>query len=293
MKHEFDRRALLLGLAASLACFEARAGDDALAGAQDKLASIETRGGGRLGVFVIDPGRGRSLQHRADERFPMCSTFKALAAAAVLARVDAGEEKLDRRIAYSASDLLEYAPVTRARQAEGGMPLGEICAAAIDYSDNTAANLMLQIIGGPEGFTRYARSLGDTVTRLDRNEPTLNTAVPGDARDTTSPRAMAQDLQAVLLGGALSESSRRQLESWMIADKVGDKRLRAGLPPSWGIGDKTGTGDYGTANTIAILRPPLGGPLLASVYYTQSSGSMDARNAIHKQVAEIIVEAFA
>ena len=259
---------------------------------EESLAAIEAREGGRLGVCVVAPGRARALAHRADERFPMCSSFKALAAAALLARVDSGAERLDRKISYGAADLLEYAPVTKAHVAEGGMTLGDLCAAAIDYSDNTAANLILQNIGGPEGFTRYARSLGDAVTRLDRNEPTLNTAIPGDARDTTSPRAMAGDLQALFTGGALSEASRRQLEAWMVDDKVADKRLRAGLPSSWRIGDKTGSGDHGTANTIAILRPPVGGPLFASVYYTEFPAPMDARNGVHKAVAEIIVRTF-
>ena len=169
------------------------------------------------------------------------------------------------------------------------MRLGDVCAAAIDWSDNTAANLILSVIGGPEGFTRFARSLGDEATRL---EPTLNTAIPADERDTTTPLAMARDLQAVLTGGVLSDASRKQLEAWLIADKVGDKRLRAGLPPSWGIGDKTGSGDHGATNTIGILRPPGRAPLLAAVYYTESDAPMDARNAVHKQVGEIIAATF-
>ena len=222
----------------------------------------------------------------------MCSTFKALAAAAVLKRVEEGRERLDRKISYSASDLLEYAPVTKAHVAEGAMTLGDLCAAAIDWSDNTAANLILAAIGGPSGFTAYVRLLGDQTTRLDRNEPTLNTSIPGDPRDTTTPIAMTEDLQKVLLGDALSEASRRQLEAWMVADKVGDKRLRAGLPEDWAIGDKTGSGDHGTANTIAIIRPPGRAPLLAAVYYTEGPDSMDARNAIHSRVGEIIAATF-
>jgi len=172
------------------------------------------------------------------------------------------------------------------------MRLGDVCAAAINWSDNTAANLILLVIGGPEGFTRFARSLGDEATRLDRNEPSVNMATPGDARDTTTPLAMARDLQAVLTGGVLSGASRRQLEAWLIADKVGDKRLRAGLPPGWAIGDKTGSGDHGTANTIGIIRPPGRAPLIAAVYYTEGPDSMDARNAVNQQVAEIIAATF-
>ena len=260
--------------------------------ANKRLAEIEAREGGRLGVFVRDTGTGATIEHRADERFPMCSTFKLLAAAATLKRVDEGAERLDRRIAYGPSDLLDYAPVAKAHVAEGGMTLADLCAAAIDWSDNTAANLVLQAIGGPAGFTQFARSLGDNVTRLDRNEPTLNEAAPGDERDTTSPAAMAEDMRKVLLGDVLSDSSRRQLQTWLINDKVGDKRLRAGLPSSWRIGDKTGSGDRGSTNTIAILWPPERAPIIATVYYTELSAPMDARNAIHKEVGALIAETF-
>ena len=149
------------------------------------------------------------------------------------------------------------------------MTIADLCAAAIDWSDNTAGNLVLQAIGGPAGFTQFARSLGDSVTRLDRNEPALNAATPGDERDTTSPRAMAEDIRQVLLGDLLSDASRRQLQAWLIDDKVGDKRLRAGLPLAWRIGDKTGSGDHGTANTIAIIWPPEREPIIAAVYYTE------------------------
>jgi beta-lactamase class A len=290
------RRSFLATLAASAACVRARAAassaEERLALANKRLAEIEAREGGRLGVFVRDTGAGATMEHRADELFPMCSTFKLLTAAAALKRVDEGAERLDRTIAYGPNDLLEYAPIAKAHVAEGGMTLADLCAAAIDWSDNTAANLVLRTIGGPPAFTQFARSLGDKVTRLDRNEPTLNEATPGDERDTTSPRAMAADMQKVLLGDALSDQSRRQLEAWLIDDKVGDKRVRAGLPHSWRIGDKTGSGDHGTANTIAIIRPPDQAPILAAVYYTESSAPMDARNAIHKEVGSLIAETF-
>ena len=289
------RRSFLAGLAATAASLRARAAplaEERLELANKHLASIEAREGGRLGVFVRDTGTGSTLEHRADELFPMCSTFKLLAAAAALKRVDEGAERLDRTIPFGPSDLLEYAPIAKAHVAEGGMTLAEACAAAIDWSDNTAANLILQAIGGPPGFTQFARSLGDTVTRLDRNEPSLNAATPKDERDTTSPRAMAEDMGQVLLGDVLSEASRRQLQAWLIDDKVGDKRLRAGLPPSWRIGDKTGSGDHGTANTIAIIWPPERAPIIATVYYTESSAPMDARNAIHRETGGLIADAF-
>ncbi len=260
--------------------------------AKKRLAEIEARGGGRLGVFARDTGTGSTIEHRADERFPMCSTFKLLTAAAALKRVDEGAERLDRTIAYGPGDLLDYAPITKAHVAEGCMTVADLCAAAIDWSDNTAGNLVLQTIGGPAGFTAFARSLGDEVTRLDRNEPSLNEALPEDPRDTTSPRAMAADMQKVLLDGALSEASRRQLEAWLVDDKVGGKRLRAGLPPSWRIGDKTGSGERGSTNTIAIIWPPGRAPLIATVYYTGSSAPTDARNAIHREIGTLIAETF-
>jgi beta-lactamase class A len=290
------RRSFLAALAASAACVRARAAassaEERLALANKRLAEIEAREGGRLGVFVRDTGGGATIEHRADERFPMCSTFKLLTAAAALKRVDDGAERLDRTIAYGSNDLLEYAPITKAHVAEGGMTVADLCAAAIDWSDNTAGNLVLQSIGGPAGFTAFARSLGDAVTRLDRNEPSLNESLPGDPRDATSPRAMAASMQKVLVGNVLSDGSRGQLQDWLINDKVGDKRLRAGLPPSWRIGDKTGTGDRGSTNAVAIIWPPGRAPLIAAVYYTESSAPVDVRNAIHKAIGGLIAETF-
>jgi beta-lactamase class A len=291
-----SRRSFLVGLAATAASVRARAGgssfQDRLELASKRLAAIEAREGGRLGVTVLDTATGSKLEHRAGERFPMCSTFKLLAVAAALKLVDANTERLDRKIAYGPSDLLDYAPIAKAHVADGGMTLADLCAAAIDWSDNTAANLILDVIGGPAGFTQFARSLGDSLTRLDRNEPDLNAATPGDERDTTTPEAMAADMTRVLLGDVLSETSRRQLDAWLIGDKVGDKRLRAGLPPTWRIGDKTGTGDHGTANAIAIIWPPDRAPIIATVYYTESSAPVDLRNAIHKEIGSLIAETF-
>jgi beta-lactamase class A len=293
--HHRNRRSFLAALTVTALSLPARAApstEERLALANKRLADMEAREGGRLGVFVRDTATGATIEHRADERFPMCSTFKLLAAAAALKRVDQGAERLDRKIAYGPSDLLEYAPVAKAHVAEGGMTVADLCAAAIDWSDNTAGNLILESIGGPAGFTEFARSLGDPVTRLDRNEPTLNESLPGDERDTTSPRAMAGTMQKVLVGDALSDASRSQLQTWLIGDKVGDKRLRAGLPPSWRIGDKTGTGDRGSTNAVAIIWPPGRAPLIATVYYTGSSASVDARNAVHKEIGALIAETF-
>lgn len=264
----------------------------ALDAARERIAIIEKREGGRLGVAVLDSGNGRRLGYRENERFALCSTFKFLVVAALLSRVDRGKERLDRRIVYRQSDLLDYAPVTKEHLKEGGMTLAGLCEAAIELSDNTAANLILRNIGGPAGLTRYLRSLGDPLTRLDRTEPALNTAIPGDERDTTSPAAMVKDMNRLLLRGALSKDSRGQLERWLIDCKTGAARLRAGLPSDWQVGDKTGTGDHGTANDIAILRPPGRAPLLVASYFTESRVSSERRDAVHAELGRIIAATF-
>ena len=255
------------------------------------LARIEAESGGRLGVAVRDSATGAQQGHRANERFPLCSTFKLLAAAAVLSRVDAGDERLDRRVRFEAHDLVTYSPVTQHWVGGDGMPLPEICAAAITMSDNTAGNLLLAAIGGPPGFTEYARSLGDAVTRLDRIEPELNEALPGDPRDTTTPAAMVADLAKLLTGDALSGESRRRLLDWLLASKTGDARLRAGVPNGWQVGDKTGSGERGTANDVGIIRPPQRAPVLVAVYLTGSPQSAEQRNAVITAVGRLIAAA--
>jgi beta-lactamase class A len=181
------------------------------------IAAIEKDLGGRLGVAILDTGDGRRLEYHAVDRFPMCSTFKFLAAAAVLRRVDENQEQLERKISYGPGDLQAWAPVTKQHVQEGNMTLDALCAAAVEYSDNTAANILLQTIGGPDGLTQYVRSLGDSITRLDRNEPTLNTAFEGDERDTTNPVSMLNDLQTLLLDEKLSVSARQRLETGCVS----------------------------------------------------------------------------
>nr|6TY6_A Chain A, Beta lactamase (GNCA4-2) [synthetic construct]6TY6_B Chain B, Beta lactamase (GNCA4-2) [synthetic construct]6TY6_C Chain C, Beta lactamase (GNCA4-2) [synthetic construct] len=257
----------------------------------EQLAELEKRSGGRLGVAVLDTATGRRFGYRGDERFPMCSTFKALLAAAVLARVDQGKENLDRRITYGKEDLVDYSPVTE-KHVGDGMTVAELCEAAITYSDNTAANLLLEALGGPAALTAFLRSIGDNVTRLDRWEPELNTAAPGDPRDTTTPAAMAATLRTLLLGDVLSPASRQQLVDWLIANKTGDKRLRAGLPADDRVGDKTGTGEHGTTNDIAVVWPPNRAPIFLAVYLTESQVDADARDAVIAEVARLVVAAW-
>lgn len=254
-----------------------------------RLAKLEASVGGRLGVDIIDSATQRRWDYRADERFAMCSTFKFLASAAVLKRVDAGQEQLDRRITYGNDVLVAYSPTTSRHVGGNGLTLGQLCEAALTLSDNTAANLILNSLGGLEPFNKFIKSLGDKQTRLDRFETELNTAIPGDLRDTTTPAAMSDNLQRVLLGDVLSPSSREQLIAWMRSNKTGDRRVRAGMQPGWTVGDKTGSGDYGTTNTIAIIWPPQGKPLLASIYLTRTKAPEDQRNAVLAEVGKIIV----
>jgi beta-lactamase class A len=270
--------------AASLLTLPAFAND-----AGSALADLERRNGGRLGVAVLDTANGRSIGHRSDERFPLTSTFKFLAAALVLARVDRGLEQLDRRIVFSDKDLVTYSPVTKDHVGPNGMSVADICAAAVTLSDNTAGNLMLASFGGPAALTAYARSLGDGLTRLDRIETALNEAAPGDPRDTTTPNAMLGDMQRLLVGDALSADSRHQLTQWLLASKTGTKRIRAGLPSDWRVGDKTGGGDNGTVNDIAVAWPPGRAPILVAVYFTGSTIPDDARSAVIADAGRIAV----
>lgn len=258
----------------------------------DVFAAIEAKGGGRLGVAALDTGSSRRLVHRADDRFPMCSTFKLLAVADLLSRVDQQRERLDRWIAFGKGDLLEYAPVTRAQVGEGGMRLGALAAAAIQWSDNTAANLVLAQLGGAAGATAFVRKLGDAVTRIDRTEPSANTCIPGDPRDTTSPAAMLADMRALLLGHALSDASRTRLLDWLVNYRTRLPRLAAGLPANWKSAHKMGTGRNGTANDLAIVWPPGRAPIVIAAYYTGSTAPDAARAAVLANVGRIVAKEF-
>lgn len=279
MKRREMLAALLAGSAAPR-LFRAFAGPD--------FAAIERRVGGRLGVAALDSATGRRLAYHADERFPMCSTFKWLLAAQVLSRADAGEEKLARFVRYTNADLLDYAPVTRAQLPHGGMTVEDLAAAAVEESDNTAANLLLHAVGGPGSVTAFLRRIGDGISRLDRIEPALNSADPHDVRDTTTPNAMIADMQQLLLGARLHHASRERLLAWLAASKTGAARLRAGLPTQWRIGDKTGTGAHGATNDVAIAWPPGRRPVLVAAYLRDSAAPIDARNAALADVGRAV-----
>jgi len=282
------RRTLLSGsliAAPALLSLHATA-DDAEDALLRELAALERRHGGRLGVAILNSASAKLIAQRGDERFALCSTFKFLAAAFVLVRVDRGEESLNRRVTYSKNDLVTYSPTTE-KHVESGLTVGEICEAAMVLSDNTAGNLLLDSFGGPAGLTSFMRSLGDTVTRLDRRETELNEARPGDPRDTTIPLAMLDMLHATVLGSVLSAPSRNQLIAWLVASKTGDKRLRAGIPQGWRVGDKTGGGSNGATNDIAVIWPPDRAPIIVAAYYAEARATDDERNAVLAEVGRL------
>lgn len=245
---------------------------------------LEQAVAGRLGVAVLDTGTGNTWGYRQDERFALCSTFKWLAASLVLSRVDAGQEQLQRLVRFDAGQLVANSPTTRQKVAQG-MTVGELCEAAVTLSDNTAGNLLVAASGGPPAVTAHARSLGDAQTRLDRIEPGLNEGTPGDPRDTTTPGAMVQALRSAALGNALSPASRQQLVTWLRATQTGVHRFRAGLPAGWTLGSKTGTGERGTTNEVALVWPPGRPPLVVAAYLTQTRASMERREQTLAAVA--------
>lgn len=256
------------------------------------LRALEEKSKGRLGVSILIPSREGSsspqrFQLHGDDRFPMCSTFKFLAASLVFKRLDEGKENLDRAISYTKADLVTYSPETE-KHAGGSMTIAELSKAALTLSDNTAANLLLASFGGPPAVTAFARSIGDSATRLDRNETTLNEGTPGDPRDTTTPNAMLGNIEKILFGSILKPASRQQLTNWMLANTTGNAKFRAGLPAGWKVADKTGAGDHGANNDIGVLWTPSGKPILIASYLTQTSISVDERNAIHAEVARAI-----
>ncbi|MGW7366079.1 class A beta-lactamase [Streptomyces sp. NPDC054841] len=216
----------------------------------------------RLGVYAVDTGSGRTVTYRPDERFAYASTYKALAAGAVLAQNSL--EELEELVHYSHEDLVDHSPITE-KHVDAGMTLRELCDAAIRYSDNTAGNLLFNELGGPKDLQRALAALGDTTTRADRYEPALNEADPDDLRDTSTPRALATDLRAYALGDALTPDKQKLLIDWLKRNTTGDKLIRAGLPSDWQVGDKTGAAGYGTRNDIAIAWPPKSAPVIITI----------------------------
>jgi len=231
------------------------------------LLAYERDTGGRVGLHAENLTTGLKISWRENERFVMCSTFKASLAAMVLSRVDHGQDQLQQTISYGPEDVPDWhAPVARKNLSKGVMTVVDMCEAAVEYSDNTCANLLLARIGGPAALTAFWRSIGDAVTRLDHNEPILNRSPPGDPHDTTTPAAMAANLRRLLLGRVLSARSRERLTGWMVNCKTGDDRLRGGIPKAWRIADKTGSNGKDAAGDIAVAWPKPGTPVLICAY---------------------------
>ncbi|WP_375427069.1 class A beta-lactamase [uncultured Sphingomonas sp.] len=257
-----------------------------------EVLALERASRGRLGVAILDTGTGARFDSRGDERFALCSTFKLILAAAILARVDRNGDRLDRRVPIAASDLVPNSPFTETRVG-GDATVAELCLATMTRSDNAAANLLLPAVGGPAGVTRFARALGDDRTRLDRIEPELNDVRPGDPRDTTTPDAMLGLFRTLTLGPVLKPVSRARFTRWLVANKTGDPRLRAGLPRNWRVGDKTGASGRGHDNDVAILWPPARRPLLVASYIADSPLDLAASNIIHARLGGLIARAVA
>lgn len=261
-----------------------------VASAEAELAALEGEFGGRVGVYAVDTGDGTTVRHRADERFLMCSTHKALTVSAILRLRDRQPGLLDRVIHYDRSQVLEYAPVTSQHVADG-MTVSALCDAAITRSDNTAANLLMQILGGPPAVTEFCRTLGDRITRLDRIEPELNVGAPGDLRDTSTPARMAADLRVLALGDALDPAGRDLLVGWLQASTTGDELIRAGLPADWRVGDKSGAGAHGEVNDVAVVWPPDRAPLVVAVYTVPTDPDSTAGQATVASATAIVAKA--
>jgi beta-lactamase class A len=256
-------------------------------GFRDAIAAVERASGGRLGLAITDTGSGERFAWRGGERFPMCSTFKFALAGLILRQVEHKRETLARRIPIITADIVNNSPFSEKRVG-GTASVGELCHATITVSDNSAANLLLRTIGGPEGFTRWLRSVGDPATRLDRWETAMGEGKPGDVRDTTTPVAMAGLVQQLVLGSTLSPASRAQLAAWMKDTRTGATALRAGLPAGWVVGDKTGTGGHGTANLVAVVWPPKRAPLVVASYITGSPLPLDQSRSLHARIGRTL-----
>jgi beta-lactamase class A len=253
-----------------------------------EFAALEQTFDARLGVYAIDTATGHEIVYGADERFAYASTFKALAAAAVLDSIPLAD--LDRVITYSQEDLITYSPVTELH-VESGLSLGDIAEAAVRLSDNTAGNLLLEELEGPAGFTAALRALGDDVTQSVRWEAGLNEAVPGDLRDTTSARAFATDLREYALGEAVDDEKKAVLIEWMSGNATGDTLIRAGVPSDWVVADKSGSGGYGTRNDMAVVWPPDAEPIVLAIFSTRESPDSERDDALIAEAARVVVDA--
>ncbi|POA99544.1 carbapenem-hydrolyzing class A beta-lactamase [Chromobacterium sinusclupearum] len=258
---------------------------------EQKIARLERDFGGQIGVYALDTGSGATVSYRADERFPLCSSFKGFLAASALAHSQSKPGFLDQTLHYGKEDLIVWSPISEKHQASG-MTVAGLCAATVQYSDNAAANVLMKQLDGPAGLTAFMRSIGDSTFRLERWEPELNTAIPGDARDTSTPRAVAESLQKLTLGTALAAPQRQQLVDWLKGNTTGNQRIRAAVPAGWSVGDKTGTcGVYGTANDYAVIWPTGRAPIVMAVYTRASKKDIKHSDAVIADAAKAALEA--
>ncbi|GAB6898768.1 class A beta-lactamase [Kineosporia succinea] len=257
------------------------------ASSSSEFRDLEKEFGATLGVYALDTGSGETVGFRADRRFAYASTFKALQAGVLLKQRT--DREMDRVIRYDESDLLEYAPIT-SQHVETGMTLGELADASVRYSDNTAANLIFEELGGPRALDRALERLGDRTTHVDRIEPNLNEAAPGDIRDTSTPRALATDLRTLVLGRALNPADRSVLADLLRRNTTGDNLIRSAVPSDWTVGDKTGGGRYGTRNDIAVLWPPHGDPIVMAVLSTRPAEDATYDDALIARAAAVVVD---
>ncbi|MEM1260787.1 MAG: class A beta-lactamase [Pseudomonadota bacterium] len=268
----------------------ARAGDERSVALNQAIAEQETALDNRIGVFVLDTATGRLFGYRADERFATASAFKILLAGAVLARIDAGEFTLDTTVPMAGAEIQPHSPVTGKLDKDAHISVASLCQAAVETSDNTATNMLLDLLGGPAAFTNDLRTLGDSVTRLDRWEMELNTNIPGDPRDTTTPAAMATTLATLLKPGTLGDAHRQQLIVWLRDSVTGKARLRAGLPEEWQVGDKTGTGNNGAVNDVAVAWPTDDAPLIIVVLMDGGEADIPTHNNAHAGIATAVTQ---
>ncbi len=281
----YSRRDVLIGTALLFSPALARAEAD------DRILEIERSLGGRIGVSALNTANGVRIRHRGDERFAMCSTFKATMVSAILARCDHGDLALSQQIKFGERDLLSNSPRTTPHLGEGALSIEALCEAAIEVSDNTAANLLLSLIGGPAQVTAFFRSIGDNVSRLDRMELDLNSNLPNDPRDTTTPDAMSGNLKSLLVDGeVLSAASRSQLTGWMLNEQNGRNRIRLGLPADWLVANKPGSSadKAGATNDIAVAWPPGGAPIVISVYTDAREATPERRTMAIAEVARAV-----
>jgi beta-lactamase class A len=261
---------------------------------QEKLAQLETSLGARIGVSALNTAYNTRIQYRADELFPFCSTGKIMTAAAILQRSEHDPAVLQKHISYDQADVDKsgYAIITK-QHVVGGMSIAELCQAMLDYSDNTAMNLLTEFLGGPAAITAYARSIQDNTFRLDRMEPDLNSAIPGDMRDTTTPAAMGKSLQRLTMGDALAPPQREQLVTWLKNNTTGDLKIRAGVPKDWVVGDKTGSGAYGTTNDIGVIWPPKCQPIVLVIYLTHDKKDAKKPDETIATITQMVINEFA